>query len=65
MLFVKSLAEFRRHGGEKLLIVFGRDMCVGENTYRPANVRVVRNGGRGVRCSRAQKFWGKVVTPLF
>ena len=43
---VKSLAEFRRRCGEKSLIVFDRDMCVGENTSRPANVRVVRNNGQ-------------------
>ena len=39
---IKSLAEFRRRSGEKYLIVFDRDMSVGENTSRLANVRVVR-----------------------
>ena len=37
----KSLTEFRRRSGEKILIVFDRDMCVGENTPRPANVLFV------------------------
>ena len=50
----KSLTEFRRRSGEKILIVFDRDMCVGENTSRPANVRIGRNGGQSVRCSRPQ-----------
>ena len=38
----KNLVEFRRRSGEKSQIIFFGDMCVGENTARPANVRAVR-----------------------
>ena len=35
----KNLVEFRRRSGEKSQIIFSGDMCGGENTARPANVR--------------------------
>ena len=35
----KSLAEFAPAGANKVLIIFSGDMCVGENTFRLANVR--------------------------
>ena len=38
----KNLVEFRRRSGEKSQIIFSGDMCGGENTARPANVRAVR-----------------------
>ena len=39
---VKNLMAFRRCSGEKSPIIFSGDMCGGENTARPANVRAVR-----------------------
>ena len=41
----KSLAEFAPAGANRVLIIFSGDMCVGENTFRLANVRAKR-----VRC---------------
>ena len=38
----KSLAEFAPAGAKTLKSVFSGDMCVGENTSHPANVRTVR-----------------------
>ena len=34
---LKSLAEFRSRGCERVFIIFSRDMCVGENTSRSAS----------------------------
>ena len=39
---IKNLMAFRRCSGEKSPIIFSGDMCGGENTARPANVRAVR-----------------------
>ena len=44
---------------KKVSIIFSGDMCGGENTARPANVRAVRLGGRRVRCSRPQPLCQK------
>ena len=44
---------------KKVSIIFSGDMCGGENTARPANVRAVRQGGRLVRCSRPQTLSSK------
>ena len=44
---------------KKVSIIFSGDMCGGENTARPANVRAVRLGGRRVRCSRPQTLSSK------
>ena len=44
LAYRKSLAEFAPSGAKKFKSVFGRDMCVGENTSRPANVRTGRLG---------------------
>ena len=44
---------------KKVSIIFSGDMCGGENTARPANVRAVRQGGRRVRCSRPQTLSSK------
>ena len=49
----KNLVEFRRRSGEKSQIIFSGDMCGGENTARPANVRASAVGGWRVRCSQA------------
>ncbi len=38
----KSLAEFAPGGAKKFKSVFGRDMCVAENTSQPASVESVR-----------------------
>ena len=37
----KSLAEFAPAGAKKDKLFFGRDMCVDENTSRPASVEFV------------------------
>ena len=47
----KSLAEFAPAGANKVLTIFSGDMCVGENTFRLANVRAQR-----VRCGEPQPF---------
>ena len=38
----KSLAEFASADANRIKYVFPGDMCVGKNTYQPANVRAVR-----------------------
>ena len=40
----KGLAEFAPSGAKRSKSVFGRDMCVAENTSQPANVRSGRPG---------------------
>ena len=47
----KRLAEFAPAGANRVLIIFSGDMCVGENTFRLANVRAQR-----VRCGEPQPF---------
>ena len=42
-LLSKSLAEFAPAGTKKIKLVFGRDMCVDENTSQPASVGFVRS----------------------
>ena len=52
----KSLAEFAPAGANKVLIIFSGDMCVGENTFRLANVRVVRQRRTASALRRAAAF---------
>ena len=60
----KNLVEFRRRSGEKSQIIFSGDMCGGENTARPANVRAVRprrtaralQSGRKPFCQKRKLF---------
>ena len=61
---VKNLMAFRRCSGEKSQIIFSGDMCGGENTARPANVRAVRprrtaralQSGRKPFCQKRKLF---------
>ena len=52
----KSLAEFAPAGANKVLTIFSGDMCVGENTSRLANVRVVRHRRTASALRRAAAF---------
>ena len=44
--FPACLAEFVPFGDEELKYIFSRDMCVGENTSRPASVNLPVFGGQ-------------------
>ena len=58
----KASQSFAAGAAKESEIIFSGDMCGGENTSRPANVRVVRLRGQRVRCSQAANpFVKKVV----
>ena len=52
----RSLAEFALASAKEMEIIFSGDMCVGENTFRLANVRVVRQRRTASALRRAAAF---------
>jgi len=52
----KSLAEFAPAGANNVLIIFSGGVNVGENTFRIANVRVVRRRRTASALRRAAAF---------
>ena len=49
--FPASLAEFVPFGDEELKYIFSRDLCVGENTSRPASVNLPVFDGQTLRAA--------------
>ena len=55
----KSLAEFAARRRQRNEIIFSRDMCVRENTFRAASVEFVRHRRANYARSRPQAFCRK------